>query len=245
MLGDTVINYCMSERDLGININTKLNWNEHCDYLVAKANQKFGLLRRTCHFVRNTNRRRVLYITLVRSIFEHCPIVWRPSSKSKLQSLENVQKRALKWILDDYRSLPNELYIIKCKQLDILPITSRLKLFDLTFFHSIVYGYSPVSLPYYLTQFQGSRLRSSHLDDLCLVSSVLPKTSRGRVNSDRDQLPRNFENSFFYRTHIIWNRLPYDIRNTACRLKFKTLVSDLLWNQLSEGAQLDTELQPD
>ena len=213
-LGNEMIDYCTEEKDLGVKINCKLNWNDHCNYLVSKANQKFGLLKRTCHFVKNTNRRRVLYLTLVRSIFEHCPIVWHPSSKFALKSLEDVQKRGIKWILDDYTSCSKELYIIKCKQLDLLPVSHRLKLFDLTFFHQIFYNCSPVKFPHYLTPYQGSRLRSSHLDRLCLVSSVTPKVTTSRGTSDNNHLPRNFENSYFYRTHLVWNRLPHDTRNT-------------------------------
>ena len=36
-----ILDYCTSEKDLGIHVNPKLNWNEHCTYIVAKANQKF------------------------------------------------------------------------------------------------------------------------------------------------------------------------------------------------------------
>ena len=244
-LGNVMIDYCTDVKDLGVNINCKFNWNEHCKFLVAKANKKFGLLRRTCYFVKNTNRRRVLYLSLVRSIFEHCPIVWRPSSKSALQSVEDVQKRAIKWILDDYTSCSNELYIIKCKQLDILPIAKRLELFDLTFFHQVFYNNSPVMLPHYLTHFQGSRLRSSHLDNLCLVSSVTPKFTAVRGICDSEQLPRNFANSFFYRTHLSWNRLPYDIRNTKYQQNFKVMVTKLFWTELMEDVRGGCDMHPD
>ena len=87
-----ILDYCTSEKDLGIHLNPKLNWNEHCTYLVAKANRKFGLLRRTCHFVKNIRRKRALYLILVRSIFEHCPIVWRPNARVVVDRIENVQK---------------------------------------------------------------------------------------------------------------------------------------------------------
>ena len=46
--------------------------------LLTKANQKFGILKRTCHFVTCKNSRRVLYLALVRSKFEHCSPVWQP-----------------------------------------------------------------------------------------------------------------------------------------------------------------------
>ena len=73
-LGSDLIDYCDYEKDLGIHINGTLNFTHHAELLYSKANQKLGLLRRTCHFVLNVRRKRALYLSLVRSIFEHCPI---------------------------------------------------------------------------------------------------------------------------------------------------------------------------
>ena len=41
-IGSHMLDYCTSEKDLGINVNTKLNWNDHCEYLVAKANKNLA-----------------------------------------------------------------------------------------------------------------------------------------------------------------------------------------------------------
>ena len=58
-----------------------------------------GLTKRPCYFVNDSKRRRALYLALVRSQLEHCSVIWRPNSKSLLQRFENLQKRAIKWIL--------------------------------------------------------------------------------------------------------------------------------------------------
>ena len=55
-LGHDLIDYCDGEKDLGIHINGSLNFTEHSDILYSKANQRFGLLKRTCHFVKSINR---------------------------------------------------------------------------------------------------------------------------------------------------------------------------------------------
>ena len=245
-LGSEMLDYCESEKDLGIIVNSKLNWNEHCDYIISKFHKKMGLLRRTCHFVKNPNRRRVLYITLVRSLFEHCPIVWRPSSTTIMQKLENLQKHALKWILNDFENYTNVLYILKCKFLKIVPIESRFDYHDLTFFQSIFYGHSPVKLPQYLSLFDGTtRLRSTHLDRLCLVSSVSPKFSASRSNTDTEHAPRNFEHSYFYRTHLAWNRLPFQLREIECHTAFKEKLVKHLWNELHQQYFPDDSVEPD
>ena len=65
-MGDEIIDYCDTEKDLGININGTLNWSLHSDLLYDKANRLLGLVKRTCHFISNTNMKRTLYLTLIR-----------------------------------------------------------------------------------------------------------------------------------------------------------------------------------
>ena len=66
-LGENLLEYSENEKDLGVLINCKLNFNEQQDNLLLKAYQQFGLVKRTCNFVTDVRRRRVLYLTLVRS----------------------------------------------------------------------------------------------------------------------------------------------------------------------------------
>ena len=57
-------------------------------------------------------------------------------------------------------------------------------------YHKIVNHLLPIRLPYYLSVFsENTRLRSSHLDRLCFVSSVLPRGNN----------TYNLNKSFFYR----------------------------------------------
>ena len=237
-MGNNIIDYYDSEKDLGIHINGTLNWTQHCDTVYSKANRMLGLLKRTCHFVNNSNMRRALYLSLVRSQFETCPIVWKPSSITAIIKLENIQKRSFKWILGDLHiSYSSDLlYHIHCKQLNILPITFRFDLHDLKFFHSVVYNLSCVKLPQYLRLFNGTRLRSSHLDRKCYVSDVLPRNIQSN---------RNFSNSYFYRAHLAWNRLPLQIRDIETKTEFKTAVTKYLWNEISVGDRQNTDSDND
>ena len=83
--------------------------------------------------------------------------------------------------------------------------------------------------------FESSRLRSCHLDNLCFVSSVVPKVSVSKCYSscDIEHAPRNFENTFFYRTHLAWNRLPLELRQIQSSSKFKEETIKFLWKNLS------------
>ena len=85
----------LSQRDLGVIITTKLCWTLHINNLIAKASSRLGLLMRTCHFTTNKKQKRSL---LVRSIFEHCSVVWSPQQASNVAKFDIIQKRAIKWI---------------------------------------------------------------------------------------------------------------------------------------------------
>ena len=106
-IGDIVISYQNSEKDLGVIVNDEFTWHEHQQAILSKASQIFGLTKRTCHFVTNPNRKRILYLTLVRSIFEHCISVWRPVESINIDRFERLQKNAVKWILnEEFSSYP-------------------------------------------------------------------------------------------------------------------------------------------
>lgn len=223
-----MLEYVSSEKDLGIFINPTLNFTEQAEALYSKANQKFGMLKRTCHFVNDPRKRRALYLTLVRSLFEHCPTVWRPSSNTMVEKLESLQKRAIKWIRGDtgVSYSFDSLYYIHCKQLNILPIKFRFEYHDLKLLHLVLYNFSCVRLPQYLEFFSGStRLRSSHLDHLSLVSSITPRGNGPITNK------RGFSNSYFYRAHLSWNKLPLILREIWRPSKFKAELIKYIWKE--------------
>ena len=64
-LDSVYIEYVTSQVDLGVTLNNKLIWKEHCDKLVSKANSKLGLLMRTCHFTMDKKQKRTFYLTIL------------------------------------------------------------------------------------------------------------------------------------------------------------------------------------
>ena len=228
-LGGSVLNYVECEKDLGVDITPKLLWNSQCDRIYSKACQQLGIVKRNGHIVVDPKCRRALYLTLVRSQFENCSIVWRPTTKSLSDKLESLQKRAIKWILsEEDRSYSPEVYIKKCKEVDILPLSSKFDLNDLIFFHKVVNDLIPVSLPEYLSFYQGSsRLRQCHFDRCSVVSSVIPRSSQNRSSGSGSSDP--LSRSFFYRTHLLWNSLPLETREISSQSQFKSKVTEHLW----------------
>ena len=140
----------------------------------------------------------------------------------------------MKWIRNDMgvSYSINELYYLHCKQLNILPIKYRFNYHDLKNLHLIINGFSCVKLPDYLRFFTGStRLRSCHLDSLCLISDVSPR------GTSQPSVQKGFANSFFYRSHLLWNRLPLSLREVIRPGLFKIELLKYIWSDIaSEGS---------
>ena len=107
-LKDSVMDYCSTEKDLGVIITPKITWDSHQNSIISKASHQLGLLKRTCHFIKNQSQKRALYITLVRSLFEHCGEIWGPNAVVAQNQFEPIQKRAVKWILSESNRRYNE-----------------------------------------------------------------------------------------------------------------------------------------
>ena len=222
-----------SEKDLGVHITSNLSWTKHCTYLYSKACRNFGLMRRTCNFIKNVRQRRSLYLAMIRSQFEHCSSLWSPNTITMIDRLESLQKRCIKWILrEEFHSYSPEIYYNRCKTLDLLPIKFRLILKDLKLFHSIVNNRSPISLPENMYFHNGSsRLRSSHLDELSIVSNIHPRITanyNSREIVSASSLSQ-FSNSYFYRTMNNWNMLSHENRSISFPNTFEQAVINHLW----------------
>ena len=121
-----------SHKDLGILISEDLSWMKHYDYLQSKAYKKLGFLCRTLSKTMTIHTKKVLYTSLVRSQLTYCSPIWRPQFLKDIQSIENVQRRATKFIVHDYKSC----YKSRLVALHLLPLMMQFELIDILFFIS-------------------------------------------------------------------------------------------------------------
>ena len=84
-----------SEKDLGIKIDSHLNFDDHIAETVNKANRILGLIRRNFKDLNNSSFC-ALYKALVRSHLEYGQSVWSPYKLKHIDALEAVQRRATK-----------------------------------------------------------------------------------------------------------------------------------------------------
>ena len=84
-------------------------------------------------------------------MFEHCSVVWRPIAETTINKLENIQRRAIKWILSEEGHHYNDLeYTKRLKDLDLLPLSKKFEYTDLSVFYRIYHKLSVNKLPIYL-----------------------------------------------------------------------------------------------
>ena len=229
-LGDVCLDHVDYEKDLGVIVTGRLSWTKQCETLRSRASSRLGLLRRTCHFVKNPQQRRVLYLALVRSQFEHCSVVWGPSSNTIFARLESIQRRAVRWILSEpYRNYDELSYLTKLRTLDLLPIEFKFVHTDLSLFHKIIHRFVNIQLPYYLRQITPddlTRLRSDHRDTAQIIC-------------DCEERLDVLKNSYFNRTYIYWNSLPLDLRQEENVNEFQDKLKEYLWLMLLEEFNSD------
>ena len=224
-INNEIIDFTESEKDLGVWVNSKFKWDQHQQNNLNKAHQMLGITKRTCHFITDPNKRRSLYLSLVRSQFEHCSIIWRPVTETEISAFEKLQKKAIKWILNElYQHYDNETYLLRCSQIKIVPRLSFFDINDLVFFYKIVNNKIPFSLPDYIKPYSGKgRLRQSNLDSLCYISTFASDSTNLSSRSP-------FYKSFFHKVLHVWNSLPFSIRNMTESTSFKHKVINHYWS---------------
>ena len=219
-LGGTILDYVHEEKDLGIIINHKLNWKSHHQLILSKATSMFNLLRRTCHFVKNPAKKRTLYLTLIRSLLQHGSVIWASTTQSSNISFEALQKRCVKWILNEqFTSYSQHEYIMKLKDLDLLPVDYKFALTDLIVFHKIVHHAIPINIPEYLTEKRSTRSQPSHHLNFTVTDEI-------------SSLKCCFKSNFFVRNLSLWNSLPISLREGTNFAKFASEAKTFIWDKI-------------
>ena len=87
---------------LGTHITEDLKWDKNSEEIAKSAWKRMQLLCKSANFTSNIMDLRSIYFTFIRSILEKSAVVWHSSlTKKNRQTLERVQKAAVKVILRD------------------------------------------------------------------------------------------------------------------------------------------------
>ena len=93
---------------LGIQIDDKLNFNLHISKICKSAANQLNALIRLKQFL-SFHAKEVLINSYIISNFNYCPLVWMFSSTQSLNKIENLQKRALRFLYDDFEASYEDL----------------------------------------------------------------------------------------------------------------------------------------
>ncbi len=194
-INDTLLEHVNSFNDLGIIVDKNLKWDNYIKSKVSKANSMLGLVKRTLGFRAPIKAKKLLYNSLVKSVFDYGSIIWNGCSKECLGLIEGVQRRATKYILLNYEMD----YKSRLQALNMLPLCYTFEMKDLVFFYKCINNQYDFSI-------------HNVLD----IRQINTRTMNGL--SIIQHLAKTETYKHFYTNRIVklWNLLPADIKQLEC-----------------------------
>ena len=140
----------------------------------------------------SSNIKATAYLTIVRPSMEYAAVIWDPYHHNNIQQLEKVQRRAARWVLNDFNrfsSVTAMLQHLSWPSLQLRRKISRLQ----ALFKIIHQDYSLSIPPHFISMTRSTRLYHPH-------RFILPNSST-----------YSYQQSFFSRSIKDWNNLPSSI----------------------------------
>ena len=194
-LDDTVLEKVESIKYLGVTITNKLSWNSHIRNVCNKANRTLGLLKRNLSKCTKDVKMQA-YKGLVRPILEYSSSIWDPYTAILQDKLEATQKRAARFITNNYEYTPGSMTNI-LDSLDLPTLKDRRTQSRLILFYKGLQNMANIPL-----------------DDL--------ESPKRRLRNMHDQHFKQiyastdvFKNSFVPRTIKDWNSLDQSVLTSA------------------------------
>ena len=172
---------------LGISITNDLRWNSHCDNICKKAHSTLGLLRCILSGC-TTEVKSQAYLSMVRPKLEYAACAWNPHTEVNINKIEMVQRRAARFVYNDYSRYNHVSQMLENLGWDTLE--KRRLISQATMFYKINRNLVGIQLP----------------DEVKKTN----RTSRYVNSFSYKQLQCNnniYKYSFYPRTIITWNNL--------------------------------------
>ena len=176
-----------SSKYLGVTIDNKLCWNNHIDNICNIANGSLAFLRSNLK-ISQTHIEANTYTTLVHPQLEYAA-VWDPYTEQNQDKLEMVQRRAARYVFNDYGRFSHVTPMVQ--QLGWRSLLQRRADIQLIFFYKCLHGLVAVDLSKDLLP-QSRETCGNHSQ-----SYIFPIDTRSYVNY-----------SFLPRTIVRWNKFP-------------------------------------
>ena len=196
---------------LGIIIDQHLTWSNQIESLCKKISPKLGALSRLKHFLPK-EMLSMIYNSTIQPIMDYCCTIWGNCNSTLLQRLQSYQNRAARIITNNYDYSVHNHNLRK--ELGMIDLQCRIKYFTLCLMYKCIHGLTPPYMFDHILMAQDIQERPfRHSDSLTIV---IPKPNT-----------EQFKLSFYYQGPYNWNKLPFDLRNSASLHTFKQMYKKL------------------
>ena len=192
---------------LGVTISKDLSWNTHINNITRTANKTLCFVKRNV-VTKNKDIKTIAYNSLVHPQFEYASAIWSPYTKENINKIEKVQRKAGKWVSNDYSSYSSVTYMLS--NLGWRSLEKRCTDTRLAMFYKVVYGLVVIPLPSY---FEHHEVYTRHMHSL----------SYRQIHT----YVYYYKYSLFPISIVLWNKLPADLVLVHDLDSFKTGVSKI------------------
>ena len=103
-IDEKVINYSENVTLLGLEVDNNLNFDEHMSKIFDKSARQLNAICKIGHLI-GLEERKILINSFIYASFNYCQFVWQISPIKSINKIENIQKRALRFLLNNYFSV--------------------------------------------------------------------------------------------------------------------------------------------
>jgi hypothetical protein len=103
MLHNHILEPVTSAKYLGVTLQSNLKWNTHIDNITSNGNKSLGYLKRNLQ-ISNPEVKSRAYQALVRPKLEYSCSIWDPYTHDNINKLEMVQRRAARYVQNNYHN---------------------------------------------------------------------------------------------------------------------------------------------
>jgi len=206
--------------DLGVVVNSKLGWNDHIEGIIKKANSTMWVTIRNMGFKSPFKAKKAVYMAMVRSKVEYNSVLWNPHSKEEMYNLERIQRRATNFITNNpRRPSPDHIdYKERLLRCNLLPLTYRREVLDITFFLKSYHGLTGFAIRNYL-----------QYSDEIVTLATRQQVQGCHLQTKNMKISSNYKNqSYPSRVCRIWNALPMDLQKTLRPLNESLVIKQFL-----------------
>ena len=147
-IGNVTLDRVSEMRDLGVILDSKLNFASHIDDVVGRANRALGTYLRSLQTSRARTGRRfepapliTAFNAHVRSVLEFGSVIWSGAAVTHMARLDRVQHKFLIWLAVNSNRPSNSFdYAQLLLHFAVLTIKQRLAQHDLAFLHGVFGG---------------------------------------------------------------------------------------------------------